>query len=250
MKTGFLITARLKSTRLPGKLLLPVNDREMIAWMIDRLKLCRSVDALIIATSVNPEDEPLCSLAQREGVGCFRGSEADVLARLYEAAQHHRLDYIINITADCPLVAYDYIDRVVSLYRETDADLVTSLKLPHGLFVYGIKVTALRKVLDLKNDDNTEVWGTYFTDTGLFNVAELDVPPEIWRPNYRLTLDYPEDYEFFKKVFDGLGPDTYKLPSQEIIRFLDDHPEIVATNAHCEELYKARWESQKKMVLK
>ena len=82
MKIGFLITARMKSTRLPLKLTLKIHDREIIALMIDRLKLCNCVDEIIIATSTNSQDDVLCQIAQREHVKCFRGSEADVLERL------------------------------------------------------------------------------------------------------------------------------------------------------------------------
>lgn len=248
MKVGFLITARMKSTRLPLKLTLKIQDREIIALMIDRLKLCHCVDEIIIATSTNPQDEILCQIAQREHVKCFRGSEADVLERLYMAAQYFKLDYIVNVTADCPLVGYDFIEDVVKEYQKTNADLILTKKLPHGFYFYGIKVEALKRVLEIKDENDTEIWGDYFTKTGLFNVIEMKTPKELIRKNYRLTLDYPEDYQFFIALFNGLGKDAYKKSTEEIIKFLDAHPEIVKINQHCAELFKTRFSSQKKSI--
>ena len=250
MKTGFLITARMKSTRLPQKVTLKINDREIIAWMIDRLKQCRCLDEIIIATSTNPQDDVLCDIACREKIKYYRGSEDDVLERLYGAAKEYGLDYAINITADCPLVAFDFIETAIQLYGKSDADLITNYNLPHGFYFWGIKIPALGKVLKIKNDTNTEIWGRYFTDTGLFKVIDMEIPVEFQRENYRLTLDYPDDYEFFKALFNKLGPDTYKKSTRSIIYFLDKNPEIAGINAHCKALYKKRWNKQNKIVLK
>jgi len=250
MRIGFLITVRLKSTRLPKKAILEIDGREIIAWMIDRIKMCDLMDEIVLATSIDPQDEPICEIAKREGVKCFRGSKLDVLDRLYQAALAFDLDYIINITADCPLVAYDFIDNIIDTYEKTDADLVTSFKLPHGFYSYGIKVSALKKVLEIKGDEDTEVWGKYFTETGLFKVVDISVPEEYQRENYRLSLDYPDDYEFFKAVFRGMGNETYRKSSKEILEFLDNHPEIVKINQYCEEIYKKRLEEQARLVLK
>ena len=250
MKVGFLITARMKSIRLPKKLTLKINGREIISLMIDRLKLCKFMDEIVIATSTNSQDDILLEIAKRENVKCFRGSEEDVLERLYLAARKYKLDYIINITADCPLVAIDFIEKVIDKYKETKADLITSFNLPHGFYFYGIKPEALKKALKIKKGTDTEVWGRYFTDTGLFKVIDLKFPKDFQRKNYRLTMDYPEDYDFFKVLFDKLGGETYKKSTKQIIEFLDRHPEIVNINEHCEEKYKEKWEIQNKLELK
>jgi spore coat polysaccharide biosynthesis protein SpsF len=248
MKIGFLITARMKSTRLPLKLTLKIQDREIIALMIDRLKLCNCVDEIIIATSTNSQDDVLCQIAKREHVKCFRGSEADVLERLYMAAQYYKIDYIVNVTADCPLVGYDFIEDMIKEYQKTGADLIRTFNLPHGFYFYGIKVEALKRVLEIKEERDTEIWGDYFTETGLFHVIDMNTPKELIRKNYRLTLDYPEDYKFFIALFNGLGKDTYKKSTEEIIKFLDAHPEIVKINQHCAEMFNTRFTSQKKPV--
>jgi len=248
MGIGFLITARLKSTRLPGKITLELNNKPVIWHMINRLKMSSVLDRIVICTSINPDDKPLVDIAMEENIDYFLGSEEDVILRLYEAAKEFNLDYVLNITADCPLVSFEHFDTMVNKYLETDADLIRNMQLPIGLFSYGLKVAALRKVCEIKKSGKTEVWGRYFTDTGLFNVVDVDVSPEYIRPDYRFTLDYPEDFDFLKKIYSHFGENTYKTSSLDIIRYLDENPQIVAINHRCDELYRERWESQNKLA--
>ena len=250
MKIGFSITVRMKSTRLPKKAILKINGREILAIMIERLKLCNLLDEIIVATSTNKDDDILFDIAKRENVRCFRGSEDDVLERLYLAGKEYKIDYLLNLTADCPLVAYDFIQTMVQKFQESNADLITISKLPHGFYFWGIKMPALKKVLEIKNGKETEIWIRYFTDTKLFKVVDIEIPKEFQRANYRLSIDYKEDYEFFKALFREMGRDAHLKSTNDIIHFLDAHPKIVKINESCEELYKKRWQSQNKLMLK
>jgi spore coat polysaccharide biosynthesis protein SpsF len=250
MKVGFIITARMKSTRLPKKLSLQIQNRKIVSWMIERAKLAFDPAHIVIATSTNRQDDELETIANEEGIKVYRGHEDDVILRLYEAAQQYQLDFFINITADCPLFGYDYTDAITSLFQQSNADFITSLDLPHGIFVYGVKTASIEKVIELKKTVQTEVWGTYYSDNpAIFNVQRLVVPEEKKRPDFRLTIDYPEDYRFFQAVFEGLGEQTYKTSSDAIVEFLDQHPEIVSINKDCKALYQERWEKQKASTL-
>ena len=246
MKTGFLITARLKSTRLPNKVILELNKRPVICHMIDRLKLSNVIDRIIVCTSANPQDKPLVEIAKNESIDSFLGSEEDVILRLYEAARKFKLDYALNVTADCPLVSLEYLEKIVDKYTETEADLIKCSQLPHGFGSNGLKIEAMKRVCEIKKSGETEVWGGYFVDTGFFNVVDIDVSPE-HRRDYRLTLDYPEDFEFFQKIFEHFGKNTYEASMLAIIKYLDENPQVVAINKHCEELYRKRIESQTKL---
>lgn len=250
MKVGYLITARMKSTRLPKKLTLEINDRQIIRWMIDRLKLVKSVDEIIICTSTNPQDDVLEDIAKEENIQIFRGQEEDVIQRLYDASLAFKLDYALNITADCPLVSIEYIEKIIKKYKETDADIVRSLDLPHGFFSYGLKVDAMKKVCEIKNEFDTEVWGKYFTDTGLFKVVNMKIPDNLIRDDFRLTLDYPQDFEFFETIYNHFGANTFKTSMREIIQFLDDNPNIVNINKDLKQSYQKRWDSQNQIKLK
>jgi spore coat polysaccharide biosynthesis protein SpsF len=251
LKTGFLITARLKSTRLPLKLLQLVEGRPIFSHMLDRLKLARRVDQIIVCTSTNPQDDQLAELAEAEAVSFFRGDEDDVVKRISDAATAFNLDYILSITADCPFSDPEYADKIVQTFEETDADLIRALQLPHGAFSYGVKPSALRKVIEIKDQTNTEVWGRYFTDTDLFQVYDLPIENEFHRqPQLRMTLDYPADLEFFKAVFAHLYKPGTVFTLDEILRLLRHHPEIVEINRDCAAAFQKRWLRQSSIKLK
>ena len=246
MKIGFIITGRMKSTRLKKKLTLKILDREIIAWMIDRAKLYFNNSQIVIATSKNLQDDVLQKIANREKIKCFRGHEDDVVLRLYNAAKENNFEYFINITADCPLFGYDYIDKISNLLFNENTDLVTSLDLPHGIFTYGIRTSAFKRVIDLKKTTDTEVWGDYFyNNPDIFTVSSLDVPESKIRKDYRLTLDYQEDFDFFNFIFNHFRYDTFKISTDDIISFLDQNPQIVDINKNCKYLYSKRWDSQR-----
>ena len=214
--------------------------------MIDRLKTSNVLNHIILCTSTNPQDKPLVDIAAIEDIDCFRGSEEDVILRLYEASRKFKLDYALNVTADCPLVSIEYIEKIMDKYKETNADFIRCMNLPHGFYSWGLKIDAMKKVCEIKKSNETEVWGRYFTDTALFNVVDIDVPAE-YRRDYRLTLDYPDDFEFFKNIFKHFGTNTYKASMSDIIKYLDANPQVVEINTHCEHMYRERYDSQNKL---
>ena len=136
MKVGFLITARTKSTRLPKKIIRVIAGKPIIVHMLDRIKMAKEPEVIVICTSIYKEDDVLEEIAKQEHVECYRGHPDDVLQRLLAASKYFRLDYIVNITADCPFVGPEYIDKTVKLYEKTNADLIKSEELPHGAYCY------------------------------------------------------------------------------------------------------------------
>jgi spore coat polysaccharide biosynthesis protein SpsF len=251
MKVGYLITGRLKSSRLPKKLLIEVRGKPVISYMLDRLKLAKKVYQIVICTSHLEEDKPLEDVARKNGVECYLGDPDDVLVRLLGAADKYEFDYVLNITADCPLVDPVYADAIVEHFLRTDADLIRQFDLPHGVFSYGIKVEALRRVVELKKSCDTEVWGRYFTDTGLFKVLDLDVVNSFHRrPGLRLTIDYPEDLEVFKKIVCALYKEDETFSLDQILSFIDSNPEVESLNSHCSAKFKKRFSLQSEIKLK
>jgi len=252
MKVGFLITARLKSSRLPEKLLKEVQGENFMTLMIKRLKLSNELLEIVICTSQNPQDDPLEEIARTQGVKCFRGSEEDVMLRLYEAAQQYSFDYVINMTADCPLLPYELIPNVIEHYIKTGADLIKCHDLPVGLYLSGIKIEAMKKVIDMKATGFSEYWLYYFLKTDLFNVHSLPMENVVKRDNYRIALDYPEDYMFLKALYEGLGKDAYKAKTAEIISFLDKNPHLADINKACNKKGEIRTkeDSTSRVILK
>src|SRR5438045_4192115 len=114
MKRVIIVQARMTSTRLPGKILMDIAGKPMLAQQIRRLKHCRCVDDIVIATTTNATDDPVVALAETEGVGWFRGSESDVLSRYMGAAREANANIIVRVTSDCPLIDPELTDQVIT----------------------------------------------------------------------------------------------------------------------------------------
>lgn len=240
MRSAIFITARTKSTRLPRKVLLKIKGKTIIEHLIERLKLAKLPDLIVLCTSTNPEDQILVNIAERNGIQHFRGSEDDVLERFSEAASAFNIDFIMVTWGDELFCDPEYIDKTIKLYQETNADFVKCEELPLGTFTYGLKVEALRKVCQMKTDTDTEVWGGYFTESGMFDVRLLKVSDkELRHPEIRMTLDYKEDLDFVKEVFNRLYREGSVFSLREIMRLLREHPELKDINSKCQELYEA-----------
>jgi len=233
MNTMILITARLKSTRLPKKVLKPLKGRPMICHLIDRLKRSKKTDGIVLCTSPVGQDDPLEETAKQEGIECFRGHPDDVLLRLTNAAETFSARTIISCTADNPFVDPEYIDKLVQFHHAKDNDYSNISGLPFGTFSYAVSYPAMVKACEIKKTMDTEVWGGYFTRTGLFKCGTLEVTdPEVKRPELRLTVDMPEDFELVSRIFDNLYKEDEEFSLHDIIRFLDDNPELIQINSN------------------
>ncbi len=251
MKIGFLITARLKSKRLPNKILIKVENEPILSHMIKRIKYSNQVDKIIVCTSYLKSDKKIKKICVKNKVSCYEGDPIDVLRRLFEAAKKFKLDYIVNITADCPLVEPQYIDQICLTYKKKKYDLIRAFDLPHGSFCYGISVNALEKVLYMKDKIDTEVWEKYFTDTGYFRVHDLKIKNKIHiKPGLRMTLDYPEDLKFLKIVFKKLYRYKKFFDLTDIIILLQQHPGIIKINQKCSEKFNKKYTRQSNIKIK
>ena len=231
MKSAVLITARLKSKRLPKKIIKPIYGKPMIKHMLDRLKLAKFPNKIIICTSTVTQDDPLEKIANQENVICYRGDPEDVLLRLKNAAEKFDVETVINCTADNPFVDPIYIDKLYDHHIEEGNEFSKIEGLPWGTFSYAISPKALKKACELKNETDTEVWHGYFMDTGNFKWSSLRVTDEnvLW-PDLRLTVDVPEDFEMVAKIFDKLYDGTNVFPLSEIVKLCRTNPEIPEIN--------------------
>lgn len=233
MKTAILITARLKSTRLPKKALLPIQGRAMIRHMIDRLKLAKRPEEMILCTSPLEQDDPLVQIASEENIKCYRGHPDDVLLRLTDAAREFNVDTVVNCTADNPFLDPVYMDYLVDFHTQRGLDYSSIEGLPFGCFCWALSRQAMERALEIKDSVDSEVWGGYFTQTGLFNWEYLQVTDEALRwPELRLTVDTPEDFELVSKIFEQLYNKGEIFPLADIVALCRQQPELVAINAH------------------
>lgn len=231
MKIGFLITARLKSTRLPLKLLLDLNGKTIVERVIERCKSVHDISEVVLCTSTNPQDKPLVDIAKSNGIYYYSGSELDVLQRLSDAAEFHGLDYIINITGENPLFSVHHANLVVNQAKKEKNDFIYIDGLPIGCAVYGLRPEALRTICEIKKEVDTEIWGYLINRPEIFNVYKVEVDNSLRKDKLRMTTDYIEDYQFIRKIYAYF--ESSVLPSyQDVLSLLEEKPELEKIHQH------------------
>ena len=150
MKAMAIIQARMNSTRLPGKVLLTIGDKTVLEYVVERVAQAKTIAKVIVATTEKPEDSVIVNWAKKKGIDVYGGSEDDVLDRFYQAARQHNLQHIVRITADCPLIDPDVIDKIVEYYFKTGKDYCANIlerSYPDGLDVEVFSFAALERAL-------------------------------------------------------------------------------------------------------
>jgi len=238
--SAFLIIASLKSTRLKNKVILKINGKTIIEYLVNQIKATNKKYKIIICTSNTKIDDRLEKLSKKIGVGCFRGDMPDVLKRIYDCSKKFEVDKILTITADSPLIDPNYICEVERKLNHKN-DLVTAFDLPHGTYIYGMKFKALEKAIKLKKKKDTEVWGRYFTDLRNFKVCRLNIPKKYRRHDIRLTIDYPSDFKALKKIINLLDSTNKNYNVSEIIKLYNKYPNLSKINEQNKKLYSKKW---------
>ncbi len=237
-KAAIFIAVRMKSTRLPKKALLKIKGRTVIEHLIDRLKTSKEADLIVLCTSVNPDDAILVDVARRNKIEGFQGSEADKLDRFLGAADKYGIDLVAAVDGDDILCDAGYIDKTIQKLKTTGADMVKCDALPLGAACNGIKVEALRKVVQTKGENDTEVWGGYFTNNKAYKVETLEVEePDLNRPDIRLTLDYDEDFKLFQAIFNELYLPGSVFSLKEIVNLFNRKPELLEITREVHQRY-------------
>lgn len=236
------IEARMGSSRLPGKVLEDICGKSALGWLVDRLKLCRTIDDIIVATSINSQDDILAQWCSQHKVTCFRGSEDDVLSRVVEAQRFMKSDIVVEITGDCPLTDPDVVDVGVETFLNNDCDFVTNcgvLSFPQGICVQVFRLTDLDR-MERESDDpavHEHVSLLYYEHPEIYRTINL-MAPGCWRLPHdcRTQLDYPEDLTFLREVCTRLVPENgYGFGIGELVKLLRNEPQLMDINRHCME---------------
>lgn len=246
---SIFITVRTGSTRLPNKALLMIEGRTTIEHLIDRAKRSKLSDKIVLCTTTLPEDDVLCHIAVKNDIYYYRGSVEDKLERWNGAAKKHGVEFFVTADGDDLFCEPELIDLAFEQYNKSKCDFIKADGVVCGSFTYGIKTSALKKVCKIKDSENTEMMWVYFTDTGLFKVRELEnVPDEFYRGDIRMTLDYQDDYFFFKEVINSFDTEDFSL--RDIISLIDEKPEIKEINLYLEEEWKKNQLEKTNLALK
>lgn len=230
------IEARMASTRLPGKVMLPFVGKPGLEIMIERLQRSRTVDAIVVATTTNPKDEAIVRLCRKLGVPFYRGSEEDVLKRLVETAQSISADIIVETTSDCPVIDWRHADHLVNLFFSGSYDYVSNIitrSFPRGFDVQVFPLPILEQVEKIAKEHTYREHPSFFiyTHPDQFRLKNWRARGKMHWPDLRVTLDTPQDYEALTQVFNSLYPQNHDFSAADVVDFLHSHPEIVAINS-------------------
>lgn len=227
------IEARMTSSRLPGKVLMPAAGKPMLEILIRRLKKVVHLNEIVLATTVNPDDDPVVSLAEKLGVGHFRGSEEDVLARVLGAARKYKADIIVEITGDCPLVDPAIVGQVIDLYLNAHCDYASNVgpvTFPIGMDAQVFSTELLARAdREGKTQEDREHVSWYIRHHPKMRRVNFPAPKELHWPELGLTLDERSDYELLKNIIEHFNPDIY-FSCADILGYLKSNPDLLKIN--------------------
>jgi spore coat polysaccharide biosynthesis protein SpsF len=207
MNISIIIEARMGSSRLPGKVMLPVNGKTMLDFMVDRLRIVKNIKNIILATSIKKENDILEKFSKKKKILCFRGSENNLVSRIINAAKKFKVDVIVNLTADCPIIDPEIINECIFIFmnNKKKVDIVSNCykrSYPDGMDVLVYKLKTLIKSKDFIKSklDLEHTTISIKNNIKKFKCIHLVAPVNLFYPNLRLTLDYISDYWLLKKV--------------------------------------------------
>ena len=231
-----VVSARMASSRCPGKALAPLAGRPLLEVLLDRMAAVRGVDGVVLATSVKAENDPLVEVARSAGFEVFRGDEDDVLRRHVDCARALGADHVVRVTGDNPLTDVETIESLVARHGREAADYtyVPGDALLMGILAEVISRSALERSWERGDARHrSELMTLYIKEHPQeFAIVTAELPPGLYRPEYRLTVDEPEDVRLMQEIFSRLAASGRRVTTREAIALLDREPALARINAH------------------
>jgi spore coat polysaccharide biosynthesis protein SpsF (cytidylyltransferase family) len=231
-----IVSARMASKRYPGKALVPLAGRPLIEVLLERVASVPDLDSMALATSSQPDNLPLVRVARAMGIPAFQGDEEDVLRRYVDCAHNLRAAHVVRVTGDNPLTDLETLERLVTRHLESGADYtyVPGDALLMGILCEVIATSALERSWQQGDARHRgELVTLYIKEhPAQFKIQTAELPEGLYRPEYRLTVDEPEDVALMQAVFDRLAGPGKIVTTREAIGLLDREPELARINAH------------------
>jgi len=240
MNCDVFIPVRLSNTRLPQKAMKMIDGKPIILYLINRLISCKKIRNIVVCTTNTKSDDPLVKLLEESNISLFRGNKKDILMRYLDATKKFDTDYIVSVDGDDVYTDPAYVDEIVSIFEKTNCDYVDMIEFPFGIASVGIKTSALEKICNLKQTEDTDTgYRLFFTENDIFDVYQLKPKNEISFPkDLRLTLDYEEDLLLAKEIFKNLE-NNFNLV--DILKYFTKNPELLKITSNLNEKYKKHW---------
>ena len=232
-----IIQARMGSSRLPGKVLKDICGKPMLGWVVERVKQCGNVGQVLVATTVDPGDDPIVEFCQAQAIDCFRGNIFDVLDRYYQAALHYRADVVVRVTADCPLIDPQVVDRTIEELQARKLDFCANRlpppykrTYPIGLDVEVATMPALTEAWEnaIEPHEREHVMPYLYAGARKFKTGVIDAEAD--HGSQRWTVDTPEDLDFVRKIAELLNC-RMDFNWHDVLALVQAHPELAQINA-------------------
>ncbi len=230
------VQARMTSSRLPGKVLMPLVGEPALKRLVDRMKKSKYIDKIIVATTINKPDDKIVEFCNANKIKFHRGSEYDVLKRILDASKNAGADITVAITGDEPLIDYRHIDQVLEVLAEGDYDYVSNSierSFPDGFDAQAFPTSVLEEVDKITQDPIDRVHGTYYIyqHPDKFRLKNIKAEGKMYWPDLGVTLDEPADYKFLNIIFESLLPSHgLYFSAEDVVDFLREHPKLVEIN--------------------
>ena len=231
MNVVALVQARMSSSRLPGKVLLPIAKKPVLLHIVERLSWCRLKDKIVVVTSTEESDKPIVDLCNKNKIGCFQGSLSDVLDRFYSASIKYKADAIVRITADCPVIDPIIVDTLIEGFLSGNYDCFgLGGDFPDGLDCTVYSFSAIKKAWEESElESEREHVGPYIENNKeIFKVKSLEIFEGLY--DLRLTLDEPEDYELLSNIFDHLYNKKKPFLTHQVLSFIKANSSLKKIN--------------------
>ncbi len=225
INTILVTQARLGSIRLPGKILKEVAEKTLLQIHLERLKKCKNVSEIIVATTLKEEDELVYKLSKKWGFESFRGSELNVLDRFYQAVKNKKPTWVVRVTSDCPLLDPSLVDKIILFAQNNTFDYVSNSlieRFPDGQDVEVFKFSALKKTWEnAKLTSEKEHVTPYIRNNAngkgenLFTIKNYDCKEDF--SHIRMTIDEPRDFNLIQNLIKNLGTEKTWLEYTEFI---------------------------------
>ncbi len=228
-----ILQARMSSTRLPGKVLKPLLGEPMLLRQVERVRRSSEIRQIVIATTLDPADDPIVELCKTRSLKFFRGHATDCLDRFFEAAKLFTPQVVVRLTGDCPLTCPEVINDVIGFYRKGSYDYASNTldcTFPDGLDVEVFSWKSLQKAhAEAKLPSEREHVTPYFyKNPSLFKLGSFRASHDLSK--LRLTVDTPEDFEVVEKIFKTLYPQNPLFDLKDILLFLNQNPSLQELN--------------------
>jgi len=237
---AIFLSVRTGSTRLPKKALYEIKGKTTIEYLIDRLKKSKYAEKVIVCTTELKEDDILCDIAERNDIDYFRGSSPDKLMRWLGATEKYGVDFFVNVDGDDIFFDAELAD--ICFEQRKDVDFIDG----QGQYndVYGVSSHALSMVCESKQSNETEFIKPFFYDIKEYiNIQKIvNVPDKYKKRKMRLTLDYEEDFEFFKNVIEHFLDNSKEMEFENVVKYIEENPEVSNINWHREQDWKENQE--------